>query len=73
MGRGVQVRRAPAAAGEKGSRTRWGFLRVQLRSSPLFRRCGGGCRGLVLCLLYCTLSPSFQNSHPYSTINERVS
>lgn len=45
MASGVQVRRAPAAAREKGPRTRWGFLRVQLRSSPLFRRGGGGCPG----------------------------
>lgn len=45
MGSGVQVRRAPAAAGDKGARTRWGFLSVQLRSSPLFRRSGGGCPG----------------------------
>lgn len=43
MGIGVQVRRAPAAEGEKGPRTRWGFLRVQLRSFPLFHRGGGGC------------------------------
>ena len=38
------MRRAPAA-GEKGPGTRWGVLRVQLRSAPLFHRSGGGCPG----------------------------
>lgn len=41
LGSGVQVRRAPADAWEKGLRTLWGFLRCP----PLFRRSGGGCPG----------------------------
>lgn len=39
---GVQVRCALAER-EKGPRTRRGVLRVQLRSTPLFRSSGGGC------------------------------
>lgn len=44
-GSGVQVRGAPAAAGERGPRTPRGSPRPQLRSPPLFRRSGGGCPG----------------------------
>lgn len=45
LGSGVQVRCARAAAHGEGRWTRWVALRVQLRSTPLFRHSGGGCPG----------------------------
>lgn len=38
----------PGGCGERAG-ARWGVLRVQLRSAPLFRRSGGGALGLVSC------------------------
>lgn len=45
LGSGVQVRCSGAVAHGEGRRTRWVALRVQLRSTPLFRHSGGGCPG----------------------------